>query len=241
MHSIFRRLLGARARSIRALARVAIAAALLAPAIGRAAPEPAAPLDTVERTLEGRVVGVLDGDTLTLLVDREEVRVRLAQIDAPERDQPYGQKAKAALAALAFGKPARVEVVDVDSYGRSVGEVFVAGVDVNRELVRGGHAWAYTRYTHSTAIIELEDQARAAKAGLWALPESQREAPWIWRHARQRARARAGPLVCGTRHRCSELADCAEARFYLERCGVLALDGDRDGIPCESLCGRARE
>jgi endonuclease YncB( thermonuclease family) len=224
-----------------ALAFVAMSSALVAPASCRAASEATLPHDTAQRILEGRVVGVLDGDTLTLLVDREEIRVRLAQIDAPERDQPYGQKAKAALAALAFGKAARVEVVDVDTYGRSVGEVFVAGVDVNRELVRGGHAWAYTRYSHSTAIIELEDQARAAKAGLWALPESQREAPWIWRHARRPARARAGPLVCGTRHRCSELADCAEARFYLERCGVLALDGDRDGIPCESLCARARD
>jgi len=132
--------------------------------------------------LDGRVVGVGDGDSLTLLVDRERIRIRLAQIDAPELGQPYGKRAKAALSALAFGKRARVEVVDIDRYGRTVGEVFVDGIDLNREMVREGHAWAYTQYAHSTEIIALEDAARAAEKGLWSLPESQREPPWIWRH-----------------------------------------------------------
>ena len=202
-----------------------------APASGREAPP---------RTLTGRVVGITDGDTLTLLVDREQVRVRLAQIDAPESDQSYGKKAKAALSALAFGKQARVEVVDIDRYGRTVGEVFVDGIDVNREMVREGYAWAYTKYSHTAEIIELEDSARAANKGLWALPESQREPPWLWRHPPRAPRPEPGPLACGTRTYCSEMAGCEEARFYFEQCGVHSLDGDGDGIPCESLCAAAR-
>ena len=110
----------------------------------------------------------------------------------------------------------------------------------DREMVREGHAWAYTKYAHSTAIIELEDHARAASKGLWALPENQREPPWIWRHPPRARKPKPGPLACGTRTYCSEMASCEEARFYFEKCGVHSLDGDGDGIPCESLCATAR-
>lgn len=196
--------------------------------------------DTETRTLDGRVIGISDGDTLTLLVGREQVRIRLAQIDAPEPDQPHGMNSKAALAALTFQKQARVEVVDVDRYGRSVGEVFIDGIDINHEMVRQGDAWAYTKYSHSTEIVELEDTARAEARGLWALPESEREPPWVWRHTLRAAQSEPRPLVCGTRSYCSEMANCAEARFYFERCGVVSLDGDGDGIPCEPLCAATR-
>jgi len=216
------------------------AAAALLSASRPAASEPAPASGPEARILDGRVVGVTDGDTLTILVDREQVRIRLAQIDAPESNQPYGKSAKAALSTLAFGKQARVEVVDIDRYGRTVGEIFIDGVDVNREMVREGHAWAYTKYSHTTEIIELEDSARTAKKGLWALPENQREPPWIWRHTPRAPRPKSGPLVCGTRTYCGEMAGCEEARFYFEKCGVQSLDGDSDGIPCESLCAVAR-
>jgi endonuclease YncB( thermonuclease family) len=223
----------------RASLLVFTAAALLSTSCP-AAPDPASASGAEARILDGRVVGITDGDTLTLLVDREQVRIRLAQIDAPESNQPYGKNAKAALSALAFGRQARVEVVDIDRYGRTVGEIFVDGIDVNREMVREGHAWAYTKYSHTTEIIELEDSARTAKKGLWALPENQREPPWFWRHAPRAPRPKPGPLVCGTRTYCGEMADCEEARFYFEQCGVQSLDGDGDGIPCESLCAVAR-
>ena len=107
-------------------------------------------------------------------------------------------------------------------------------------MVREGHAWAYTKYSHTTEIIELEDGARSAKKGLWALPESQREPPWIWRHPPRAPQPKSGPLACGTRTYCSEMATCEEARFYFGQCGVYSLDGDGDGIPCESLCAAAR-
>jgi endonuclease YncB( thermonuclease family) len=215
---------------------------MLLPTICSAAPDSAPASRAEPRVLNGRVVGITDGDTLTLLVDLEEVRIRLAQIDAPEMDQPYGKQAKAALSTLAFRKQARVEVVDIDRYGRTVGEIFADGIDVNREMVREGHAWAYTKYSHTTEIVDHESSARAAKKGLWALPESQREPPWLWRHAPRAPRPAPAPapLVCGTRTFCSEMVGCEEARFYFEQCGVHTLDGDSDGIPCESLCAVAR-
>ena len=226
---------GARWLSLLALAGVYLTAGGC-PAATDQIPKP----DTETSTLEGRVVGIADGDTLTLLVGREQVRIRLAQIDAPELNQPYGKKSKAALSALAFQKQAHVKVVDIDRYGRSVGEVFVDGVHVNRGMVREGHAWAYTKYSHSTEIIELEDQARTARKGLWALPESQREPPWIWRHPPRAQESKPGSLACGTRTYCSEMASCEEARSYFEKCSVQTMDGDGDGKPCESLCAAAR-
>ena len=194
-------------------------------------------------TLEGLVVGITDGDTLTLLVERVEVRIRLAQIDAPESGQAYGRAAREALSELAFGQQVRVEVVDRDRYGRSVGELFVDDIHVNQEMVRRGYAWAYTKYSRSLEIIELEDEARSAKRGLWALPVEQRDAPWTWRRGKKAPRASKAdpaPLACGNRHTCKEMATCEEARFYFTECELTRLDGDRDGVPCEQLCAARR-
>jgi endonuclease YncB( thermonuclease family) len=103
----------------------------------------AGPLLAAELT--GKVVGVADGDTLTLLVPDgasfKQVRIRLAEIDTPESRQPYGQRAKQALSDLAFNQQARVVVQDTDRFGRTNGRVFVGGVDVNAELVKQGAAW----------------------------------------------------------------------------------------------------
>ncbi len=198
--------------------------------------------DVGSSVLSGRIVSITDGDTLTLLVDREQIRIRLAQIDAPESAQPYGKKSKAALSELAFGKRARVEVVDVDRYGRTVGEVYVGGLHVNSEMVRSGHAWAYTAYARSLEIIAFEDEARAAGLGLWALPESERDPPWIWRHPHPPKTPPVDPssFLCGQKHVCSEMTSCDEAQFYMTECGIAQLDGDRDGVPCESICGRSK-
>ena len=136
--------------------------------------------------LRGRVVGITDGDTLTLLEGgNRQIRIRLAEIDTPERRQPYGDRARQALSDLAFGKAARVGVVDIDRYGRTVGRVHVDGRDVNAELVRLGAAWVYRQYSHDPQMLVLEDAARAARRGLWALPEAERMPPWEWRAARR--------------------------------------------------------
>ncbi len=112
-------------------------------------------------TLSGQVVGVHDGDTLTLLIANggsfKQVKIRLGEIDTPELAQPYGQKAKQALSDLTFGKEARVVVQDTDRYGRTVGRVYIGPVDVNAELVKQGAAWAYRRYSLSSGARSADE------------------------------------------------------------------------------------
>jgi endonuclease YncB( thermonuclease family) len=136
--------------------------------------------------LRGRVVGITDGDTLTLLTpERREVKIRLAEIDTPESRQPYGTRARQVLSDLAFRRDVRVDVQDTDRYGRTVGRVHAGRVDVNAEMVRRGAAWVYRRYSRDPALLVLEEEARQARRGVWALPESQRTPPWEWRRERR--------------------------------------------------------
>jgi endonuclease YncB( thermonuclease family) len=93
--------------------------------------------------LEGNVVGITDGDTLTILVDRTQHKIRLAQIDTPERSQPWGTRARQALSEKVFRKDVTVRVSDTDRYGRLIGEIWLGDRDINRELIREGYAWAY--------------------------------------------------------------------------------------------------
>jgi len=143
----------------------------------------AAPLACAAETLTGKVVKVADGDTLTILVDAERVKVRLAEIDAPERGQPWGRRAKQALTEMVAGHVVQVETKFNDRYGRRVGHVIYSGRDVNRELVREGHAWVYRQWLRDETLLDDEAHARAARAGLWSLPENERVPPWEWRQA----------------------------------------------------------
>lgn len=213
----------------------------------------------VSAEIIGRVVGITDGDTLTLLTnERRQQRVRLSEIDTPESGQPYGTRSRQALSDLAFQRNVRVAVQDTDRYGRTVGRVYATGTDVNAEMVRQGAAWVYRQYNRDPSLLTLEAEARAAKRGLWALPEAERTPPWEWRQMAQatRQREREQPaqtdtppppapretrpatsrFTCGGKTVCREMSSCAEARFYLEQCGLTRLDRDRDGIPCESIC-----
>lgn len=130
----------------------------------------------------GRVVGVTDGDTLTVLdsADRQ-IKVRLAEIDTPEAGQPYGDRAGQALAALVFGKAVRVEAEDSDRYGRLLGRVRAGALDVNAEMDRQGAAWVFRQHSRDAGLLRLEAEAQAARRGVWALPEAQRVPPWQWR------------------------------------------------------------
>jgi endonuclease YncB( thermonuclease family) len=203
-----------------------------------------------ESFVEGRVVAVFDGDTIEVLVERERRRVRIAGIDTPERGQPWAERAKQALAGRVFGKDVRINEIAIDRYGRTIGEVYADNVCVGCELVREGHAWVYRGFTEDAILFELEAEARAAGRGLWGLPESERTPPWEWRRTQRRSAEDAkrhdrkesagqGPpadFACGAKRFCSEMSSCAEARFHQRHCGLQELDGDADGIPCESLC-----
>lgn len=194
--------------------------------------------------LRGRVVGVQDGDTLTLLESRrQQHRIRLHGIDAPESAQAFGTRAKQSLSELAFGKDTEVEAIDQDRYGRIVGKVRVGEIDVNAEQVRRGFAWVYRKYTNDPDLLRLEEEARDSRRGLWADPNP--IPPWEFRrnekHAGHKTTAtelqREGSgFTCGTKRRCSQMASCAEAMFYSRHCGLSRLDRDHDGIPCEAIC-----
>ncbi|HEY8152751.1 MAG TPA: thermonuclease family protein [Myxococcota bacterium] len=136
---------------------------------------------------EGRVVAVFDGDTIEVLVGRERRRVRLAGIDTPERGQPWAKNARQALSRRVFGKEVRVNDVGTDRWGRTVGEVYADNVCVGCELVREGNAWVYRQYSDDEVLYQLEAEARAARRGLWSLPEAQRVPPWEWRHSHSRS------------------------------------------------------
>lgn len=128
----------------------------------------------------GHVVGVVDGDTLTILVnEHEQIKVRLAEIDAPEKAQPFGQRSKQSLSDLCFGKDAVLQKTDTDRYGRTVAKVHCAGIDANAEQIRVGLAWAYRKYIHDQSLLDLENEARTAKRGLWV--DGDPVPPWEYR------------------------------------------------------------
>jgi len=129
--------------------------------------------------LTGKVVGISDGDTLTVLVERTQVKIRLSGIDAPEKGQAFGGKSKDALAEKVFGKNVRVETQGQDKYGRTLGMIFVGNRNVNVEMVEEGWAWQFKRYDTSKALADAEAKARAAKRGLWA--DANPKSPWEWR------------------------------------------------------------
>jgi len=131
--------------------------------------------------LSGTVVGIADGDTLTILDARKrERRVRLAEIDAPERKQAFGTKSRHSLLALCFKKPAQVEWQARDRNNRYIGRVTCAGIDANAEQVRRGMAWVSPRFTKpGSPLYELEAYARIRGVGLWA--DARAIPPWEWR------------------------------------------------------------
>lgn len=193
----------------------------------------------------GRVVAIADGDTFTFLTaENRQIKVRLAEIDTPEKAQPYGTKAKQALSDLIYGQEVRVIEANVDRYGRLVGHAYVRNVHVNRKMVQEGMAWVYRQYMHDKSLLIDEQQARALKRGLWSLTSHDQVPPWEWRRG---VKSKNGKTVvahakitegfsCEGKTKCSEMVSCEEALFYFNHCGLTRLDGDKDGVPCESMC-----
>lgn len=138
-------------------------------------------------TIEGNVIRVANGDTLTIMDARKrEHTVRLAEIDAPESKQAFGAQSRQSLSALCFNKPAQIEWREKDPNGRYIGQVICAGVNANAEQVRRGFAWVSPRSTKpGSPLYEIEAYARFREIGLWADPHS--IPPWEWR-ARKAAR-----------------------------------------------------
>ena len=143
-----------------------------------------APLARADIT--GHVVGVADGDTITVLdADKVQHKIRLTGIDAPEKKQPFGNRSKQSMSDMVFNKNVTVETGKRDRYGRELGKVLAGGKDVNLEQVRAGLAWHYKAYertqpvTDRQAYADAENEAKDAKRGLWA--DSEPIPPWEWR------------------------------------------------------------
>ena len=139
------------------------------------------------QVLTGRVVGVSDGDTITILTQHQPAKIRLAGIDAPEKNQAFGQRSKQLLSSLVFGKTVTVEYRKKDRYGRIVGKVLLpGGRDVNLEMLRGGMAWWYEQYQNEQPVAdrglyaESESAARKRNQGLWV--DQNPVPPWDFRH-----------------------------------------------------------
>jgi endonuclease YncB( thermonuclease family) len=150
-----------------------VALGLLLPILGQAA------------DLHGSVVGVHDGDSITVLVDHRQVKVRLADIDAPELKQAFGQKSKQSLSDLCLHKTATIHEQGRDRYGRTIARVWCAGEDANREQVRRGMAWVFDRYVKDRSLYAEQSAAQAGARGLWTDPKS--TPPWAWRRAKRKS------------------------------------------------------
>ncbi|WCX78433.1 thermonuclease family protein [Pseudomonas aeruginosa] len=207
-------------------------------------------LPVAAESIDCRVIGLADGDTFSCLTaHKDQVRVRLAEIDAPELKQPYGNRARQALSDLVFGKDVTLHIQDLDRYGRTVARVTVRNTDVNAEMVRTGAAWVYRDYLKDRSLLNLEAVAKEFKRGIWSLPKSEQVAPSEWRQAQrsgstsQRASIRPpstspqqSGFNCSVIKSCRQMSSCAEARFQLRTCRNPRIDGDGDGIPCEAIC-----
>ena len=195
-----------------------------------------------EQESSGKVVGITDGDTFTLLTsDKQQIKIRLSEVDAPENDQPFVTRSKQVLSDLIFSKDVLVVQDDIDQYERPVCQVYVGNTHVNRKMVQEGMAWVYRNYLKDKTLLQDEQAAREAKRGLWSLPSTEQVPPWEWRKRKRAAsskepKANNPQFKCGTKQYCKEMASCEEAKYYMEHCGLTRLDGDGDGIPCEALC-----
>ncbi|MFC0308538.1 thermonuclease family protein [Gallibacterium trehalosifermentans] len=205
------------------------------------------------RTISCRVVSVSDGDTFTcLLATNKQIKVRLAQVDAPEKKQPYGDRARQRLSQLIFKKNVNIQSSQYDQYGRVVGQVFdSAGKNINLTMVQQGLAWAYREYMHDNQYLQAENDARQQRRGLWQ--DSDPIYPSNWRkHAKNPsaplAKNPSAPLLalpkpskttsttCRTKRSCKSFSSCEEATRFFQQCAANYLDGNHDGIPCNSLC-----
>ena len=225
-------------------------------------------------TVGCKVVGVLDGDTIDCLQPGNVLlRVRLDQIDAPEKGQAFGDAAKKQLSNYVYGQDVKLKVAGLDKYRRTLAEVFVGSLNVNMAMVRDGYAWAYVQYVRNDWYLRAQESAIIGERGLWrdenpiypadfrrgakagagvAMPQQVANtdagatgavmplAPvarnMVSKQAIAPAQAGAGAFTCSGKTLCREMRSCAEARFYLTKCGASRLDRDSDGVPCESLC-----
>lgn len=203
-------------------------------------------------TFDASVIAVMDGDTVYAQSGGFKAKIRLLNIDAPEKDQAYGKQSTESLRSLIGGKVVKVESRAVDKFGRTLALVSVNGMDVNQEQVKRGMAWAYSRSREGKIYVGLQSEAQLAKRGLWRDASPQQPSQWRKLHpfeytkhppphtakppSQTQDASKFGALACGKKYYCSQMVTCDEAHFYLTVCGLERLDTNKDGVPCERLC-----
>lgn len=195
----------------------------------------------------GRVVGVSDGDTISVMKSGKAVKVRLHGVDAPESSQAFGTRARQKTSELVFGQEVTVHVETLDRYGRIVGKVILPdGRSLNRELVRSGLAWWYRDYARKDKELErLEREAREERRGLWADPDP--TPPWLFRKNNRRPGAEQsqdpGPatkgLASANRTTSTPQPVAADSPAPADPVYVTARANRYHRATCKSIAGRA--
>tara|TARA_B100001094_G_C18167010_1_gene792749 strand:- start:337 stop:828 length:492 start_codon:yes stop_codon:yes gene_type:complete len=161
--------------------------------LGLSAPWPA----YAEKKFTAQVTHVYDGDTIKVKIYhpctdtrpcQTTARIRLAEIDTPEHDQPYGHEAQKALEELVQWQDVNIVWTKKDSYNRFIAQVYLDQDLINHEMIREGHAWVYPYFTSDPQIYQLEHTARLAQKGVWQRPVEQLIPPWIWRRSHKRSK-----------------------------------------------------
>jgi endonuclease YncB( thermonuclease family) len=179
--------------------------------------------------IHGRITGVVDGDTINVLIlGKQQIRVRLAFVDAPERGQAFGQRAKAAISELVFGKGVKLRPHTIDRQGRLVARVLVDNQDAGLELLKQGLCWVYEKYVGEasaeirTSYHNAQDAAQSERVGLWQ--DTDPIPPWEWRKVKHVSRVYVGnfPEFCRWRvtyeNANSLCAGNTEARENVKHC-----------------------
>lgn len=141
------------------------------------------------QTLDDRVVAVADGGTVTVLYsDNRQEKIRLAAIDAPEKNQAFGQRSMQSLSALAFGHAVTLEGTKKDRYGRRIAKLIVSGKDVGLEQISSGMAWHYKKYARKQSPADRDAYAQVEKSAkdrrISLRQDESPMTPWQWRHRR---------------------------------------------------------
>lgn len=197
------------------------------------------------------VISVIDGDTIQVVIDSKKETLRLIGIDTPETVDPrkpvqcFGKEASAKAKSLLSGKSVRLESDPTqgerDKYQRLLRYVFLEdGANFNKLMISEGYAHEYTYnvpYKYQSEFRQTQKEAEENKRGLWADDACLTSTPQPSIQVSVTVSpAAAGGFTCAGKTICGQMSSCAEAQFYLNSCGVSRLDGDKDGVPCESLC-----
>lgn len=209
------------------------------------------PTPTVQSDLYA-VSSVIDGDTIQVVIDSKKETLRLIGIDTPETVDPrkpiqcFGKEASAKAKSLLSGKFVRLESDPTqderDKYQRLLRYVFLEdGTNFNKLMISEGYAYEYTYnipYKYQSEFKQAQKEAEANKVGLWADNACPTGTPQPTSSTSGGSSGTSGEFTCAGKTTCGQMASCAEAQFYLNTCGVSRLDGDKDGVPCESLCNK---